>query len=122
MVITNRAGGVHSKTYRFVVAGLLCSVGTINYLDRAALGVAAPFVRADLHLSPSALSLLSSTFFGYTLFAFVGGHLADRYGPKKVYVWGSFIMVDLVRADRRRRRIRAVCWMYARSSGLLKDR
>lgn len=89
MVITNRAGGVHSKTYRFVVAGLLCSVGTINYLDRAALGVAAPFVRADLHLSPSALSLLSSTFFGYTLFAFVGGHLADRYGPKKVYVWAA---------------------------------
>src|ERR1700734_444271 len=76
--------------YRFVIAGLLCSVGMINYMDRAALGVAAPFLRADLHLSPSQLGLVFSTFFlGYTLFAFVGGHAADRYGPRKVYVWAA---------------------------------
>jgi ACS family hexuronate transporter-like MFS transporter len=87
---TDRMGGVHSKNYRFVIAGLLFSVGTINYMDRAALGVAAPFVKTDLGLSPSELGLIFSTFFlGYSLFAFVGGHLADRYGPKRVFVWAA---------------------------------
>ncbi len=81
---------MHSKNYRFVIAGLLFSVGAVNYMDRAALGVAAPFVRTDLGLSPSELGLIFSTFFvGYSLFAFVGGHLADRYGPKKVYIWAA---------------------------------
>ncbi len=76
--------------HRFVIAGLLFFVGIINYMDRAALGVAAPFLKADLHLSPSQLGLVFSTFFlGYTLFAFVGGHCADRYGPRKVYVWAA---------------------------------
>ena len=81
---------MRSKKYRFVILGLLFSVGTINYLDRTALGVAAPFVKTDLGLSPSELGLIFSTFFlGYTLFAFVGGQLADRYGPKNVYIWAA---------------------------------
>jgi len=47
--------------------------GIINYMDRAALGVAAPFVKQDLNLSPSELGVIFSTFFfGYAIFAFVG--------------------------------------------------
>ncbi len=49
--------------YRFVVALLLFVAGIINYMDRAALGVAAPFVKADLGLSPSELGLIFSTLF-----------------------------------------------------------
>ncbi len=76
--------------YRYVVALLLFVAGVINYMDRAALGVAAPFVRADLGLSPSQLGVIFSTFFfGYALFAFVGGTLADRYGPRAVYSWAA---------------------------------
>jgi MFS transporter, ACS family, hexuronate transporter len=76
--------------YRFVIAGLLFIAGIINYLDRAALGVAVPFFQKDLNLSPSALGLIFSTFFiGYSLFAFVGGQLADRYGPRRVYTWAA---------------------------------
>jgi MFS transporter, ACS family, hexuronate transporter len=76
--------------YRFVVALLLFVAGIINYMDRAALGVAAPFVKADLGLSPSELGLIFSTFFiGYAIFAFVGGQLADRYGPVRVYAWAA---------------------------------
>ena len=76
--------------YRFVVAFILFVGGIINYMDRAALGVAAPFVRKDLGLSPSALGLIFSTFFfGYALFAFVGGQLADKYGPRRVYSWSA---------------------------------
>lgn len=78
------------KNYRFVIAILLFIGGIINYMDRAALGVAAPFVTKDLGLSPSSLGLIFSTFFvGYALFAFVGGQLADRYGPRRVYSWAA---------------------------------
>jgi ACS family hexuronate transporter-like MFS transporter len=76
--------------YRFVVAFLLFVGGIINYMDRAALGVAAPFVKKDLGLSPASLGLIFSTFFiGYALFAFVGGQLADKYGPRRVYSWAA---------------------------------
>lgn len=76
--------------YRFTVAFLLFVAGIINYMDRAALGIAAPFVSKDLDLTPSALGVIFSTFFfGYALFAFVGGHLADRFGPRRVYTWAA---------------------------------
>jgi ACS family hexuronate transporter-like MFS transporter len=76
--------------YRYVVAFLLFIAGIINYMDRAALGVAAPFVKKDLGLSPSALGVTFSVFFfGYAIFAFVGGHLADRYGPRIIYTWAA---------------------------------
>ncbi len=79
-----------TRNYRFVVAVLLFGAGIINYADRAALGVAAPVIRKDLALSPSALGVVFSTFFvGYAIFAFVGGQLADRYGPRRVYVWAA---------------------------------
>ena len=78
------------KNYRYAVALLLFIAGIINYMDRAALGVAAPFVKTDLNLSPSELGVIFSTFFfGYALFAFVGGQLADRYGPRSVYSWAA---------------------------------
>ncbi len=81
-MITNR--------YRFVVALLLFVAGVINYMDRAALGIAAPLVQKDLGLSPSALGTVFSTFFlGYALFTFVGGQLADRFGPRRVYAWAA---------------------------------
>src|ERR1700759_372118 len=74
--------------YRYVVAGLLFAAGMINYMDRSALAVAEPLIRRELHLSPSALGIIfSSFFFGYTLFTFVGGTLADRYGPRRVFAW-----------------------------------
>ena len=43
--------------YRFVIAGLLFVAGSINYMDRAALGIVAPLVRKELHLSPSQLGV-----------------------------------------------------------------
>ncbi|SDM21611.1 Sugar phosphate permease [Methylobacterium phyllostachyos] len=79
-----------AKRYRFLIAFLLFIAGIINYMDRAALGVAAPFVKQDLNLSPSELGVIFSTFFfGYALFAFVGGQLADLYGPRSVYSWAA---------------------------------
>ncbi|MBN3809044.1 MFS transporter [Paraburkholderia sp. Ac-20347] len=76
--------------YRYVVATLLFLAGAINYMDRAALGVVAPILNDELHLAPAQMGFIFSAFFvGYSLFAFVGGQLADRYGPHRVF---SFAM------------------------------
>jgi sugar phosphate permease len=44
--------------YRYVIASALFVAGAINYMDRAALGIVAPLVRKDLHLSPSQLGII----------------------------------------------------------------
>jgi MFS family permease len=76
--------------YRFIIALLLFIAGAINYMDRAAIGVVAPLLNKDFVLSPSALGATFSIFFiGYAIFAFVGGQLADRYGPRRVYTWAA---------------------------------
>src|SRR5260221_9715289 len=63
----------------------------INYIDRSNLSVAAPDVRAELHMSPSQLgSLLSSFFWTYAIFQLVGGWLVDRYDVRWVYGIGFF--------------------------------
>ena len=61
---------------RWTVLGLLFLGGMINYLDRSAIGVAAPFLAKQLSLSPSELGWVFSVFFfGYAAFCFVGGSL-----------------------------------------------
>ncbi len=78
--------------YRLVVALLLFFAGMLNYMDRAALSVMAPLVKADLHLNDAQLGFLFSCFFvGYCLFCFIGGWGADKFGPRKVYAWAAAI-------------------------------
>ncbi len=70
---------------RWLIGSLMFLGGMINYLDRSALAVAAPFVAHDLHLGPAELGLVFSAFsFGYAPFCFIGGHMSDRFGPKRV--------------------------------------
>lgn len=74
--------------YRYLIAALLFVASAINYIDRAAIGIVTPLLRQDLHLSPSQMGVAFSGFFvGYSLFAFVGGHLSDRFGPRRVMSW-----------------------------------
>src|ERR1700756_678448 len=81
---------------RWFMVFLVFLAGIINYLDRAALSVAAPLLTKDLGLDPAALGIVfSSFFFGYALFCFVGGWASDRFGPKLVFlvamtVWSIF--------------------------------
>jgi MFS family permease len=78
--------------YRLVVALLLFFAGMLNYMDRAALSVMAPLVKADLHLNDAQLGFLFSCFFvGYCLFCFISGWGADKFGPRKVYAWAAAI-------------------------------
>ncbi|AUC93086.1 MFS transporter [Bradyrhizobium sp. SK17] len=72
---------------RWQLVALLFIAGIINYLDRAALSVAAPLITQELGLDPAQLGVVfSSFFFGYALFCFVGGYAADRYGPRLVII------------------------------------
>lgn len=83
-------------TSRWTVLVLLFLGGMINYLDRSAIGVAAPFLSKQLSLSPSELGWVFSVFFfGYAAFCFVGGYAADRIGGRNVFaiaavIWSVF--------------------------------
>jgi MFS family permease len=58
----------------------------INYMDRAALSVAAPLLMKDLRLDAAQLGIIFSSFFaGYALFTLIGGYAADLFGPKRVF-------------------------------------
>lgn len=68
---------------RSLVLVMLFLAGVINYLDRSALSVAAPFIQKDFGLNAGEMGLIFSSFFvGYAAFNFVGGWAADRYGAK----------------------------------------
>jgi MFS transporter, ACS family, hexuronate transporter len=64
---------------------LLFTANLVNYLDRLALSITAPMVAKDLHLDPAQMGIIFSSFFiGYAAFNFIGGQLADRWGPRIV--------------------------------------
>ncbi|WP_428491372.1 MFS transporter [Rhodopila sp.] len=79
-------------TVRWAVVGLLFLGGMINYLDRAALSVAAPLLSKELSLSPAELGIVFSVFFfGYAAFCFVGGYASDRIGGRNVFAIASVV-------------------------------
>ncbi|MDN4071846.1 MFS transporter [Fictibacillus terranigra] len=75
---------------------MLFLAGVINYLDRSALSIAAPFIQDDLTLSATQMGLIFSSFsVGYAIFNFLGGMASDRYGAKltlfvAMVVWSLF--------------------------------
>ncbi len=84
------------RSQRWFVVGLLFLAGVVNYLDRAALSIAAPLIQKDLSFSHAQMGIVFSSFFvGYALFNFVGGVLSDRMGAKRVFglsmgIWSLF--------------------------------
>ncbi|UFM69627.1 MFS transporter [Leclercia adecarboxylata] len=68
----------------------------INYIDRAALSILAPYITADLNVNKAELGLIFSSFaIGYAVFCFIGGWLADKYGPRRIFagamgLWSLF--------------------------------
>ncbi|MGH3098558.1 MAG: MFS transporter [Streptosporangiales bacterium] len=82
------AGKEQSTRTRFGVLAANFLVLGLNYADRAAIGVAAPLIIADLGLSKAAFGWILAVFaFTYSPFGFIGGWLADRHGPRKVMGW-----------------------------------
>lgn len=81
-----------STRYRWTILVLLTLAMMINYMDRAALSIAMPFITRDFQLTPSEKGMIFSIFFiGYAAFNFVGGYLADRYGPRSVFAWSMMV-------------------------------
>ena len=70
----------------------------ITFLDRVAIGGAAPAIRADLGLSPAQMGWAFSAFtFAYAAFEIPTGWLGDRFGPRKILTrivlwWSAFTM------------------------------
>ncbi|MDR3592670.1 MAG: MFS transporter [Negativicutes bacterium] len=79
------------KGYRLVVLALMVASTFINYIDRASLSIAAPYIMKEFNFSPAEMGIVFSSFFlSYALFCFVGGYFSDIYGPKKTI---AFAMV-----------------------------
>lgn len=82
--------------FRWKILAIMFLGAFINYIDRVALPVAAPFVMKDFNLTPGQLGIVfSSFFFTYPIFCFIGGYLSDIFGPKKtlgfaMIVWSLF--------------------------------
>ncbi|MDU2063507.1 MAG: MFS transporter [Sporomusaceae bacterium] len=84
------------KQYRKVVLLMLFFAAFINYVDRAALSIAAPHISKEFNLNPADMGLIFSSFFvGYALFNFIGGWMSDILGPRKIFgaamsIWSVF--------------------------------
>jgi len=81
---------------RMAVMILLFLAGVVNYLDRSALSIAAPFITDDLSLTPTQMGIIFSSFsVGYAIFNFLGGMASDKYGAKltlfvAMIIWSIF--------------------------------
>jgi ACS family hexuronate transporter-like MFS transporter len=81
---------------RNVVLFLLFLAGVVNYLDRSALSISAPFLQKDLSLSAAQMGIVFSCFsVGYALFNIVGGIASDKFGARNtllvaMIVWSLF--------------------------------
>ncbi len=88
-----RGGGRRTRV-RWVILGL-CFLGTsINYVDRANLSVAAPFISREFGLGPEELGLILGAFFWtYAIFQLPAGWFIDKLGPRIMYsfavIWWS---------------------------------
>ena len=68
---------------RYVLVGLLVVAGCVNFIDRSAVSIALPAIRADLHLSEGAAGLLLSAFaWSYAVAQLPAGSLVDRLGAR----------------------------------------
>ncbi|MEU0738959.1 MFS transporter [Streptomyces sp. NPDC006134] len=77
--------GAPAGRVRWTMIWLAFGAVTINYLDRANLGVALPYMTEDLDLSKTSTGLLMGAFF-WTYAAFLpgAGWLVDRFGPRRM--------------------------------------
>ena len=85
---------------RFRVLALISAGTMINYLDRTVLGVAAPHMATDLHISPAVMGIVFSAFsWSYAAAQIPGGWLLDRIGTRLTYFlavtfWSLFTLVQ----------------------------
>jgi sugar phosphate permease len=81
-----------TRRLQIVAVGLLVAAGCVNYLDRAAVAVAGPQIRADLHVSYGQMGFLLSAFaWSYGIAQIPAGMLVDRFGPRRTLGLGLIL-------------------------------
>jgi len=81
---------------RWFLVFWLFVLSAVSYLDRVNISIAGGSIVDAYHLTDVQLGkVFSALVAGYALFQTVGGHLADRYGPRRVLTggvlwWGIF--------------------------------
>jgi MFS transporter, ACS family, D-galactonate transporter len=81
-----------SNRRRWLIIGLLFTASLINYLDRAAISFALPWIARDFHLTPESKGLLLSSFFwSYALMQIPIGWSVDRLNLRWLYL-GAFVL------------------------------
>lgn len=95
----------HRTSVRFRVLALIAFATTLNYVDRAVMGVAAPAVGDELSISPAVMGLLFSAFsWTYAAAQIPGGLLLDRLGTRVTYaaslgLWSLFTLLHGLAAN-----------------------
>jgi ACS family D-galactonate transporter-like MFS transporter len=84
---------VQKRTRKRIIVLALISIGTtINYLDRAVLGVAAPGIVSDFGFSAGLMGILFSAFsWTYAAAQIPGGVVLDRIGTRLTYFWSVML-------------------------------
>lgn len=88
MMSTPAQVNAQTRAYRYVVFAMVVTITAINYIDRGAISYAANSIIGEFGFSTASWgSVLGFFGYGYMLGALLGGALADRLGPRRVWVW-----------------------------------
>lgn len=83
---------VQKTNVRYLILAVLFATTAINYIDRTALGIAAPAMQDDLYLDAVKLGFAFSAFnWAYTFLQIPSGWLLDRFEARIVYGIGLFV-------------------------------
>ncbi len=91
--------GEHATRVRYAVLLLVCSLSVVTYLDRVCISGSAPFLVAELGLSPGEMGVVFSAFvLAYAAFEVPTGLWGDLRGPRKVVTalvlwWSAFTVL-----------------------------
>ena len=99
---TSDSTSVRRTRKRLIVLALISVGTTINYLDRAVLGVAAPGIIAEFGFSAALMGVIFSAFsWTYAAAQIPGGAILDKIGTKLTYfwsvtLWSTFILLHAI--------------------------
>ncbi|GAB3915717.1 MFS transporter [Larkinella terrae] len=78
--------------YPWLVVGMLCIVGCLNYLDRMMITTMRSSILAEIPMTDGQFGLLTSVFLWvYGLLSPLAGYLADRFNRSRVIVGSLFV-------------------------------
>lgn len=81
---------MYQRSYRYNVFFLVLLLALINYIDRGALSYSGIFIIDEYGLDKSSWGEVLGFFgYGYMFGALLGGVLADKFGPKKVWLFAG---------------------------------